>query len=257
MKRNHIAMATQVRRNTPAAARPRPAHSTAIATVDPATELMRSALGFQEIDFKIPESATLPEVEKYLTTVIQGAKRLQDAYDRIRPMIGTLLRAIRDRKLYRPNYKNITEYITSRVQGEWGFSRSLAFNCMAEVEAFPTADRALYNSSVLQLAAQVTDESKPDHKEILDTLSKMTVPEARKAIADIKKAQSGATPVQDTVMLAMRVIPDVKARWEGLLKTYDMSPSDLLTACMDDFDATQAEAEKQPMPVQQAATARR
>lgn len=196
-------------------------------------ELMKAALGFQEVKINIPDGASLPQMEQYLNTAILGAKRLASASERIRPMIGKLLLEIRNRKLFKPDFKNFTDYVLRRVQGEWGYSKSLAFGCLKQIETFPTLDQTNYESSKLLLAAQVTDESQPNYKEVLDSLSRMTVLEGKAHIKQLK--DSSTSERTDAITLSIRVSPATREQWSQMIQDYDMSGEDLLLSCMEAY----------------------
>lgn len=214
-------------------------------TVDPAYELMTSALGHQEVTVTVPEGATLPQVESYLRIAINGSGQLSRAQDRIRPMIGLLLRAIRDRRLYAPDFKNITDYIQRRVVSEWGFSRPLAFATMSEAAKFPTVDRAKYNSSTLLNAARITSEEDPEYPRTLDLLASMPVTEQKRAVKEILRAKAlpaggSPSPAPPTIVLSMRLPEPLRQRWDATAADYQLSSAELLAEALDALDEREA-----------------
>lgn len=187
--------------------------------------LMRAAVGFQEIQLNIPDDAKLLDVEKTLQLAITGYKRLSEASERLKPIIGRILLVVQERKLWKPDYKNFTEFLDKKVVDEMGLGRSNAFDALRIARAFPTMsneDYQRYGASRLLEAAKITDEAQEDYKQILQDASKMTVEEFKQKV---KEQRPATRPVTFTV--SVRVTPEVKGMWTGLVEAFEGTPGDL------------------------------
>lgn len=197
-------------------------------------QIMKAAIGFADITVEIPEAASLADVEKTLLLAIAGYNRLRDASERLKPVIGRILLTVQDRKLFRPTYKNFTEFVMAKVVNEMGFGRSNAFDSLKIAKAFPhftSDDYQKYGATRLLLASRVTDETDPQHKELLDKATQVTTEAFEVQVKAIhgEQAKGVRTP---TTTLTMRVGPDVKEEWNAMLEASGMQPNDLLVACM-------------------------
>lgn len=193
-------------------------------------ELMRAALGFSDISLDIPEDATLAQVDKTLNLAITGYKRLNDASERLKPIIGRILLTIKDRGLFKPDYKNFTAFLMERVvmakdKGGLGLGRTHMFDSLRIAKAFPTMtteEYAKYGSSRLLIAAKLTDESQEGYKATLKELSGLTVEEGMAKVREIN-AETPAT----SYTVSIRVSPEVKAEWAALIEAVDLTPGEL------------------------------
>lgn len=189
--------------------------------------LMRASLGFQDIQLNIPEDATLSAIEKTLQLAITGYKRLAEASERLKPIIGRILLVVQERKLWKPDYKNFTEFLDKKVVDEMGLGRSNAFDALRIARAFPTMSNEeyqRYGASRLLEAAKITDEAQEDYKQVLQDASKMTVEEFKQKV----KAQRPSTrPVTFTV--SVRVTPEVKGQWVALVEAFEGTPGELFS----------------------------
>lgn len=202
---------------------------------DATKELMRAALGFKEISLDIPDTATLEQMKETLGVAVEGYKRLQGGMERIKPLIGRILLAIQQSKKFRPTYTNFTEFLDKVVVEEMGFGRSTAFDALRIARAFPglTSEQYQnYGATRLLYAARVTSQDEPDHMALLDHSTQVST-DAFKEEIDTQLSAGRATPT--TVTTSMRLEPETKNLWDQLLASTELSPNDLLIACMHAF----------------------
>lgn len=202
-----------------------------------AKQLMALVLGSTEINVDIPKDATLSQVETTLGMVISGYKRLSEAAERIKPIVGRILLTISTRRLYRPEYRNLTDYIERKVEGSpdsggFGLSRTNAFEALRIARAYPTmsvTEYEKYGASILLVSTPVTDQTDPRYKEILDDLSKLTVAQAKVKVREMRALTGGDQPSQQgkSFVLSFRMPLEWKEPWESLLKETKLSPSEL------------------------------
>lgn len=188
--------------------------------------LMKAALGFTEISLDIPENATLNDVEKTLQLAINGYKRLSEASERLKPIIGRILITIQSRNLFKPEYKNFTAFLMDRVVMGMGLGRSTAFDSLRIARAFPTLTQEeylRYGASRLLLAAKITDEQQPDYREVLKSTSVLSVEDLKNQIKESHGNES------TTFVVSIRVSKETKAEWNLLLESVETSPGDLFT----------------------------
>lgn len=187
--------------------------------------LMKAALGFTDISVEIPENATLHEVENTLQLAITGYRRLSEASERLKPIIGRILLTVQERNLFKPDYKNFTQFIMDRVVVGMGLGRSHAFDSLRIARAFPTMsteEYSRYGASRLLLAAKLTDESKEGYKDILKDLSKVTVEEGRAKVKELTPNSKASS-----YTISIRVTPEVKGEWVELMDSVDITPGEL------------------------------
>lgn len=205
----------------------------------PDQAVMKAALGFQEISVDIPTNATLSQVEETLSVAIEGYKRLANGIERIKPLIGRILFTIEQRKLFRPTYKNMTEFLSTVVEGQMKFSHTSATDALRIAKKFPTltADQYQnYGATRLLYAAQVTSEAEEGYKELLDESTRMTTEEFKTVVDSQKQQKALDKPGVKTVVLTMRVLPEVKMQFDTLLASLDVPAGDLLTMLMHQFN---------------------
>ncbi len=211
--------------------------------------LMKAALGFTDVTVEIPENATLAEVENTLQLAITGYRRLSEASERLKPIIGRILLTVQQRNLFKPDYKNFTQFLMDRVVVGMGLGRSHAFDSLRIARAFPnmsTEEYSRYGASRLLLAAKLTDETKEGYKDVLKDLSKVTVEEGR---AKVKEMTPSTTATSYTI--SIRVSPEVKAEWIELMDSVEITPGELLAQMIQDTKANlQSYTSKKPMAVQ-------
>lgn len=209
---------------------------------------MKAALGFTEVSVNIPENATLAEVENTLQLAITGYRRLTEASERLKPIIGRILLTVQARNLFKPDYKNFTQFLMDRVVVGMGLGRSHAFDSLRIARAFPnmsTEDYSRFGASRLLLAAKITDETKENYKDVLKELSKATVEEGR---AKVKELTPGSTASSYTV--SIRVSPEVKADWTELMDAVEISPGELFAAAIKAVKADLSKfTDKKPVKV--------
>lgn len=203
-------------------------------TVD-TTALISQVTGGVEISVNIPPNAKLVDVLHTLDTAINGYKTLQDASERMKPVIGRIIYEIQLRKLYAPDYRNITDFIQKRVVDDMGMGRSTAFDALRIAKKFPsmsTADYARYGATRLLLAAKLTDETKPDHVTVLAHSLEVGVTEFAEEVKD------QTTPESDgLVALTLRVNKSTKTAWLKLVEsTPKLKPTRLLKLCMEAYN---------------------
>lgn len=201
----------------------------------PEHAVMKAALGFQDITVDIPEGATLPQVEQTLGIAVEGYKRLYGGIERIKPIIGRIILAIEDRKLYRPTYKNMTEFLRVVVEGQMQFSHTAATDALRIARKFSTLSveqYQTYGATRLLYAAQVTSDQDEGYKELLDESTRMTVEQFKEKV-DIQRAEGRKAP--STVVLTMRVSPETKGEFESLLEASQQTPGDFMTALLFTF----------------------
>lgn len=197
--------------------------------------LMKASLGFQDIQLNIPEDAKLGDIEKTLQLAITGYKRLAEASERLKPIIGRILLVVQERKLWKPEYKNFTEFIDKKVVEEMGLGRSNAFDALRIARAFPTMSNdeyQRYGASRLLEASKITDEAQDNYKDVLMNASKITLDEFKQFV---KAQRPSNRPVTFTV--SVRVTPEVKGKWQGLVEAFEGTPGELFAQMVDTYIA--------------------
>lgn len=215
-------------------------------------DLLKLVMGSGNISVSIPDAATLPDVEHTLSMVIGGYLRLTDAAERLKPIIGRVLLTISARRLYRPDYKNLTDYIQRKVVDEFKLSRTNAFESLRIARAFPSLtseDYQRYGASRLLLAASVTDDKAPNFKTLLDESTQKTVD----AFSEQIKSMKSPTSTTDTFVLSVRLPAEWKESWESLLTSSAMSAGDLLMELISSYIETHP---SDPVPANEPAKAK-
>ncbi len=199
-------------------------------------DVMRFALGGDaEVSVDIPVAATLAEVEHTLMLAIKGHERLTEAAERLKPVIGRILLTIQERKLFRPQWKNFTQFIQDRVVKQMGFGRSHAFDALRIARNFPhlkLQEYETYGASRLLLASRITSETATDWREILDRASRQTVEEFRRYVIEVKQDRNAgkARPA----VIAIRCSNDTAAAWKKVLEAHpDVPVGDMFQWLLD------------------------
>lgn len=200
------------------------------------TELVKLVAGTELISVDIPTNATLHEVEATLVLAVDGFRRLNEAAERIKPIIGRILLTISSRRLWRTAekpYKNFTEYVEDVVVDKMSLGRTFTFQALRIARAFPgltAEDYQRYGASRLLIAASVTDENDPKYKEILDQSLAVPVATFERTVNEAKSAsKEAATASEETQVLSLRLSKDVKKQWDDLLHSSEMSGPELFT----------------------------
>lgn len=182
------------------------------------TELLKVIAGANSISVTIPEGATLADIEKSLGVAITAYKRLSEAGERLKPIIGRILLEVRRRGLYKASYRNFTEYVRKHVGEELGLGPTNAFDALKIARAFPSLSEEEYHrigASRLLLASRVTDETKEGFQSILDQAKQAPTVEAFKEVVnDLRQHEPKSTALKPVV--ALRVTEENKARWEAI-----------------------------------------
>lgn len=213
------------------------------ATPNFANELAQSALRKQAITLNIPAGSTLAQVEAGLQHVINAVVDLNAATEMISPMIGKFLYYIDLHRLYRPDYKNITDYINRRVEAQFGLKATRAFEMKRVAAADPSlteADIKRYGATRLLTASSITDASDTAHwKPLLEKSLTMTVTDFAAYAKDVKRARAngGDATAIDSVVLSFRVPSALRDTWHALVDASGMSSVDLFTSIVEDYAA--------------------
>lgn len=197
--------------------------------------LIQMVTAGMDISVNIPEGATLPDILNTLNKVVQGIRTLTDASERLRPVVGRIILEIQKRKLYKPDYRNITEFIEKKVVAEMGMGRSTAFESLRIAKAFPSmamAEMSRYGASKLALCAKVTDETEPNHLEVLHASLGKTVEQIK---ADQKEAAEAAGGATATVSITLHLSQTAKNRWVKLLKDTELEPAKLFIKMIEAY----------------------
>lgn len=201
-----------------------------------------------DVTVNIPEGAKLTEIEATLVLAIDGYRRLSDAAEKLKPIIGRILLTIADRRMFRPEFKNFTAYVDSVVVEKMGFGRSNAFDSLKIARSFPSlndAEYRNYGATRLLLAAQITDEKDPAWRSILDQSTKTTVDKFAEAVRDIKQQTRAITSgAEATVVLSLRVPLSTKEAWDEALKLSALSGPELLLTLVTQWLETPTDAEE-------------
>lgn len=200
--------------------------------------LLSVALGDAELTLAVPTDATLPQVEETLKLAIAGHRLLTDAAEKIKPLIGRMLLIIQERTLYKPAFKNFTDYVEQRVVKEMQMSRSSAFDALKIARAFPSMsakEYTNYGATRLLLASKVTNEKAANHKEILDKAVHMSVSDFENQIklAHVANTPNNATTSEAPVTISIKASPECRDRWQALLNASGLLAADLLNRMMD------------------------
>lgn len=199
-------------------------------------------VGVQEINVNIPEDAKIDQVEDTLSIAIAGYKDLADASERLKPIIGRILLVVQDRKLWKPAYRNFTDYLTRKVVEQMKFGRSNAFEALKIARAFPTMsneDYSKYGASRLLLASSVVSEDTEGYQEVLTQSLNTTVDKFKE---DVRGLRATSTTRKEVFLVAIRTNAELREHWQTLLKDTGLSASDLLAQMIDAFYVAQKRA---------------
>jgi hypothetical protein len=217
-----------------------------------------AVLGGAQINLDIPADATLTQVEETLQIVVTGYGQLVAAAERLKPIIGRILVVVDTRRLWVTTHTGFTEYLNS-LSARFGLARQTAFEALRIARKFPDltqAEYAKYGASRLLLAAGITDSTDPEHRNILDQLSKMTVQEGRdKLKAARNKLKQGALlngeAPPEVVTVTIKTIASVRDRWQQALAATDLGASELFSQMVETWFASEVE-ETEPAPAHAA-----
>lgn len=176
--------------------------------------------GADNISVHIPPTATLTDVEHTLEVAILSFKSLTEAAERIKPIIGRILLEVRERRLWKAQYKNFTDFVRVKVGTEMGLGVTNAFEALKIAKAFPSLSEAEYRqigASRLLLASQVTDETKENYQQTLQVIKTAPTVEALKGIIKDVKSQSQQDRPKPYI-IGVRVTQEVHAQWIQLLE---------------------------------------
>lgn len=218
------------------------------------TDLLRLVLGAEEISLNVPEDAKLADLEKTLNMAVRGFRRISEAGERLKPIIGRLLLIAQDRHLFRPDYKNITEYIEKKVEGEMGMSRNSAFEALRIAKAFPSlsmADYQKYGATRLLEALKITSEADPQYRTVLEDSARQTAVQFKGKVKQIIEAN-----VAPSTSFAVTIhLPNEWAdSWKGLLLTTSLDPTGLVMELIRSYVQTHQAAPPQSQPQPAAMT---
>lgn len=224
--------------------------------IDPETKaLMQQALQAHDIRVDIPVEASLEQVQETLALAVTGYRRLSEASEKLKPIIGRILLTVEERRLFAPRYKNFTAFVRDFVMGELGFSRSSAFDSLKIARAFPsftTEEYQRYGASRLLAAARVTNEQAPEYRTVLDESTRITVDAFLKHVKAMKPQRALTSR---TVILAVRVPPELWQRWKELLEATQLAPPDLFGALLEGYKPKPAAKGRRPPAQPQQAIA--
>lgn len=187
----------------------------------------------------LADGETLPQIETRLRDAIHGFGTLVGAADRLKPYIGHLMLEVRERSLWQGNYKNFTDWYQRKVIGDMQFRRSYVLDALKIAVAFPSftaAKVSQYGITKLLEAAKVTDESKPESKDILAESLTMSIPEFRDRIREIR----GMGAREALPAITVRVEQDIRDWWDARLSELGILPADLFLAMRDAWIAQRA-----------------
>lgn len=209
-------------------------------TVD-TNALVSQVTGGVEISVNIPKDAKLPDVLHTLDTAIRGYQTLIGAAERLKPVIGRIIYEIQLKALYKPDYRNITDFIQKRVVDEMGLGRSTAFDALRVAKQFPTMtteDYSRFGASRLLLAAKLDETDLgtmgyPDHISVLHHSLEIGVAEFAEEVKQTLASESDGLSA-----LTLRVNKSTKTAWLKLVESTNMKPSRLLKLCMESYHTT-------------------
>src|SRR5262249_3730988 len=134
----------------------------------PSTKQLETDL---KVDIKRLSTAPIDEIEDVLKKMIGETGVLTEAIDRRTFVIGRIILTVAKRKLFRPHYKNITEYIHKHIMGDLMCSHGTAFDSYRINKRFPSwsiEEYERYGVSNMLAAADRFDESYPQGKKLLN-----------------------------------------------------------------------------------------
>lgn len=217
--------APRARKSLPGRSIERASAATGVLVDSGPSGLLRAALGFTDVTVNIPINATLVEVEATLQLAVNGYKRLSEASERLKPIIGRILLTVQERNLFKPTYRNFTQFLMDRVVVGMGLGRSNAFDALKIARAFPSMSQEEYmrhGASRLLLAARVTDESQEGYQDFLKESTSLTVEELKNKIKETQGTQSASS-----YTISIRISPELKAQWLELQESTQLGASEL------------------------------
>lgn len=220
-------------------------------------EDLLSLLGVREISVRLPDDAKLDQVEQTLAIAITGYKRLFEASEQLKPVIGRILLAVQDRKLWKPAYRNFTDYLTRRVVEQMKFGRSNAFDALKIARAFPNMsndDYARYGASRLLLASSVVSEDTEGYEDILTQSLATTVDKFKE---DVRGLRATIGSRKEVFLIAIRATAELRDHWQTLLKDSQLSAADLFADLIDAYQREQISARKPTRVIPAAVATRR
>lgn len=205
--------------------------------------LMNEALGNVEISLNIPDTASLSQVEETLAIAVDGHQRLIAAAERLKPFIGRILLHIKSRSLFKPGCNTWTEYKQS-VSARYGISNTSLDESLQIAKAFPTMDPKEYirvGASRLLQASRITDETKANYGEILNASVTIPVAEFKDKVTQtlqarrLGTAEPGTDAAPSWVQISIRVLPELRDRWQTLMNASQLPAEKLFDAMMTEY----------------------
>jgi hypothetical protein len=222
--------------------------ATANHTIESDAQLMQIAVGLPEITIDIPTTATAAEVNANLQLVISGYLKLAAAQERMKPLIGRILRHIKDHKLWKGQAKNWSKFILDVVEDRMGFSRSNAYEALSIAYAFPrmsAEEYARYGASRLQLVATVKSSGDQAH---MDTLRSELLQESlTKSVQQFKddlraRRVVNVSPTGEVLVpLSVRVPKATKDAWDALVASTVVEPADIIARMIASYKVKKSE----------------
>lgn len=223
-------MATQTRSRIPARAQSQ--------THGPISTKHLSEILGPRITMKIPDNATLAQVEETLSYAVEGIHQARQVQDMIMPIIGHLMLEVKSRKLFAPTYKNFNQWKVEVLNGKMGLGLSTANYCLSAVSSFPSLSEEQYKrfgATRLREAARITSEAKdPEGYFVqLEEFGKMSTNDVTLHVRAIQQ-QGTTTPASNTKVLAIRMATESYNQWVALRAQYPEDTAEtLLVALMD------------------------
>lgn len=248
MPTRRTTQAANTRRRSTGVAKLLPAHTEHSVRTGPHNPdaLMNEALGNVEISLNIPDTASLSQVEETLAIAVDGHQRLIAAAERLKPFIGRILLHIKSRSLFKPGCNTWTEYKQS-VSARYGISNTSLDESLQIAKAFPTMDPKEYirvGASRLLQASRITDETKANYGEILNAAVQIPVAEFKDKVTQTLQARrlGSAEPGTDAgptwVQVSIRVLPEIRDRWQAIMNASGLPAEKLFAAMMDEYVKT-------------------
>lgn len=193
----------------------------------------------------LTDTETLGQIEARLREAIGGFNTLGSAADRLKQYIGRLMIAVRDRELWHGQYKNFSDWYTRKVVGEMGFKRTYVLDALKLVTSWPSltpAQVAQYGISNLLEAAKVTDETKPEAKEILGFATRFTVEQFRDKVRELRGMPTEPAQPQITVRLSA----EAKEWWNAQLEASGKTSGEFFEELRSAWTSIHAPASRRP-----------
>ena len=189
-------------------------------SVQETRDLVNMLAGAEKISVNIPPTATLTDVEHTLEVAILSFKSLTEAAERIKPIIGRILLEVRERRLWKAQYKNFTDFVRVKVGTEMGLGVTNAFEALKIAKAFPSLSESEYRqigASRLLLASRVTDETKDTYQQTLQLVKTAPSVEALKSLIK-DMGQDAQKDRPKPYIIGVRVSQETHAQWIQLLE---------------------------------------